>query len=127
MIDVNHLKALTKEAIDNKTRKKDIEEANRREKALLRDKEQRAKSKKIIAKMQKKAEKAAMNGESSLEIMKVVYDRPTGAGESCNPEWLIGASKYVYEYCVNNNLNPTLVHGWDGDGRNSWFTLTINW
>lgn len=131
-IDVNVLRRLTEAAIqkgkEEAERQKQIQlEEERRQKEM---EELRAKG--IIAQIPHRAKTEAIAGRSHAIVMGIAYsdyNKPRGNNEwnICRPEWLVGAAKIVWDYCVGANLKPTLEFWHDGVGIKSGFNIVIHW
>jgi hypothetical protein len=96
--------------------------------------EERHRAEQIIATIQEQALHEAEQGKDHLVIMTVTYSRsPRFAvpdGFTLEPDKLTGASRFVYEYCNTEGLNPKLVSRWVSLKTNIHridFYLLITW
>ncbi len=99
-----------------------------------RDAAERAEAQAIVASIPKRAEEEANAGRTYLVVMDVTYDeRPvfTDPGEFVlDPRALTGPSRHVYEWCLNEGLQPTLVSRWtsmDSDIHRIDFSICVTW
>ncbi len=132
-VSVSHLRKLTNEAIErNRTVQRQIAEleaANEARKQLA----ERNKAQEIIGHINERAEVEARAGRNHALIMGLGYrdyNRPLHAAVGwniCDESWLIGTAKMVFEYCVQEGLNPTLEFWHDGVGEKSGFNIVIHW
>jgi hypothetical protein len=134
-VDVSKLKDMTRRAIEaGQAEAKRLAEQVA-EKERLKKAQDELKAKRIIMQIPGRAEKEAALGRSHAIVMAVKYedyDRPrdTPAGKDwrvCQGDWLKGACKLVWEYCVEAELNPTLEDWHDGCGINSGHNIVIHW
>jgi len=74
---------------------------------------------------------AADQGLDRVVAMKLSrdfhYQRPLGNSElgRCDPEWLLGPAKAVYEFCVETDRNPTIEKYKPGVAHP--FAIVIHW
>jgi hypothetical protein len=134
-VNVENLKRMTAEAIEvGKAKAKKMAEEIA-EKERLRQIADERKAQNVIDQIPGRAEKEASLGRNHAIVMSVDfadYDRPshTPAGKDwrvCQGDWLKGACKLVWEYCVEAGLNPTLEDWHDGVGVNSGHNIVIHW
>ena len=86
----------------------------------------------IIAQIVDRAKREAQAGRNHAILMAVGYDdydRPRGVrqGGMCEPHWLTGAARIVYQYCQDTGFKPTLEYWHDGVGVKSGFNIVIHW
>ena len=73
---------------------------------------------------------AAKNGERRYAVHRMrwaEYDGNFPYNELHYTDITSAYAKGVYNRLKELNLNPKLVHGHDGGGMNSWFTITATW
>ena len=79
---------------------------------------------KIISDLESRLIKAARDEQSFLEVMRLEsqVDHPL-RGSELSPTELLGAGRVVYQFCVDNDWEPTIEHRYtDND---SWFAIVI--
>jgi hypothetical protein len=131
MISPKELRKLTDEALVNaeKERTRQAEEQLRIAEENKKKRENRAAT--ILAEIPAKAREAAVKGSCSVAIMRLEYpefDKPSGTHFAlCEPQWLKGAAKIVWDHCVEANLKPRLEHWHDGVGIHESFDIIVQW
>lgn len=134
-VDVKKLKEMTRAAIE-----RGQEEARQlaekvAEKERLKKLADERKAQNVIDQIPGRAEKEAALGRNHAIVMAVKYedyDRPSHTPEGkdwrvCQGDWLKGACKLVWDYCVDAELHPTLEDWHDGVGMNSGHNIVIHW
>lgn len=118
------LRRLTEEALQRSARQEAEREAAEAQRAQD-----------IIAALDQLAEEQARQGQHFAVVMDVAYQgkprlfQPTAAFE-LDPECLCGASKAVWDYCVEAGLDPVLVGRWTQLAESQHrvdFSLVIRW
>lgn len=133
-IDLDNLRQVAQEA---KVRAREV----RRLRADVEKREQkareaadRAKAEMILSQVQSRCMAEAQHGRCHAIIMSVGqtdYERPQGPikdiqWDHCDPRWLKGAAKLVYEALATAYLNPTIDYWHDGVGVNSGFNIVAH-
>lgn len=142
-MDISRLQRMSQEAREELQRqtaeaiRRGQEEAHKRAEteALLEELkriDQEHKAQMVIAQIQPRAEYESRHGRNHAIIMSVDYkdyDRPPKNREysKCDPSWLKGVCKLVYQYCIGSHLRPTLDYWHDGVGVKSGFNIVIHW
>lgn len=142
-MDISRLQRMSQEAREELQRQtaaaieRGREETRKRAEAeelqeKLKQREQELKAEMVIAQIPLRAEQEARAGRNHAIIMSVGfndYDRPheNMQWSRCDPSWLKGACKLVYQYCVESQLRPTLDYWHDGVGVESGFNIVIHW
>ncbi len=132
MVDVKKLKEMTAKAIyDGQEKARRLQEAAIK-KEIRKKFDDELKASRIIDKIPIRAETEAAEGRNHCIVMSIKfedYSRPHDANDwrVCDPKWLNGAAKLVWEYCVKAELNPTIEDWHDGMGMDSGHNIVIHW
>lgn len=87
----------------------------------------------VILQIPSRTETEANAGRNHAIVMGLEYDdydRPSeerGGWNICRSEWLKGASKLVYGFCLKEGFEPTIEHWDDGVGVKSGFNIVVHW
>lgn len=129
MIDVNQLRQLTKSA-----QEKAAQAAKAVEAQLLAEQQHQREmdelfAQRVIGQILRKCTAEAGEGRNHAIVMSLKYDRDyhTTFTTTLISEQLRGPAKIVYDYCVTNNLRPTLEYWHDGVGMHSGYNLVVHW
>jgi len=131
--DLEQFREMTRQA--RLDAKKTAEEARKRtiEKEQMKQEAEALKAQQVILQIPDRMTTEARAGRGHAILMSIDYSdykRPRESRNSwnvCEPEWLIGACKLVYDYCVEDGLKPTIESWHDGVGINSGFNIVIHW
>lgn len=133
-VDLDNLRKVAQAA---RTRSKEVRrlraEAEKREQKA-RDAANRAKAEMILSQVEARCLAEAQHGRNHAIIMSVGqtdYERPQGPirdiqWDRCDPKWLKGAAKLVFEALLAGQLNPTIDYWHDGVGVNSGFNIVAH-
>jgi hypothetical protein len=101
---------------------------------IRRETAERAAADEIISSVPQRAEDEAARGKTCLVVMDVTYvERPVWTDDNqyaLDPTSLSGPSRYVWDWCVENALDPTLVPRWtslDSGVHRIDFSLIVRW
>lgn len=88
----------------------------------------------ITGEIPARAEQEASRGKTCLAVMEVTYvERPVWTDDNqyaLDPASLSGPSRYVWDWCVANALDPTLVPRWttvESGVHRIDFSLVVRW
>lgn len=135
-IDLKALRQLTAQAIVNGEKEREDEFSRIVAKKARKDLQAELLANQIISQILIKCEKEAIKERSQAVIMELKLHRDytfdTSKGNipgptKVEPENLIGAGKIVYQYCVDNGLNPKINYWWDGIGLKSGYNILVYW
>ncbi len=132
MVDIEKLRKITKEALrreDEERQRKFAEEQESFEKRL---KSQEFKAELVISQISLRCKTEAVAGRNYAIVMSIRNheDYQPPAGESwakCEPTWLKGAGKIVYEYCEESRLKPTIEFWYAETGGDYGFNIVVHW
>lgn len=131
-VDVRRLQQLTRKAQERQRAEREEQMAQERHEAELKRLQEEQKAQMVISQIAHRAETEAIAGHNHAVLMSVGfadYDRPrqNRTWNYCNPIWLKGACRLVFEHCEKIRLEPTLEYWHDGVGVKSGFNIVIHW
>jgi hypothetical protein len=139
MIDVQHLRAITSEAIRNaeveRVARLEAEDRAQREKSDRAQREAEAKADRILSQVPERCGLEAKAGRSFAIIMSlksyedydIDHDHRCRRNDSFSFTWLKGAAKLVYERLVADGVPVKFDYWHDGVGVQSGFNLLVTW
>ena len=103
------------------------QEAENRKRAI-----EELKAEEIFSQVGPRCEQEAAAGRRHAIIMSINayedYEQPYGsAANVCEPGWLQGVARRVYEGLQEANLNPNIEFWHDGVGIKSGFNIIVHW
>lgn len=142
LIDSGVLRGLTEAAIRRGQEDILVSETKRRENEVKRKIEAVERATQILLKglpeLIQKATAMGKRSESVLNIKEADVDRPKlnldarqaqerNFLDPCQPSWLRGAAKIVYQDCSEARLRPTIVAAQSPNPEDSGFQIRISW
>ena len=103
-------------------RKVKIAKKNREEETKIR-----IKAMGVIDNIRTKCLNAAESMKTHCDIYDIPYGERKDRSNKCDHRTLSGAAALIWNYCVDNDLNPTCEFWHDGVGIRDGFYIRVHW